>query len=114
MKCTLLAAVFAWASLSGLAFAQTRDELKIRSVQVHYGDLDLSRVDGAARMLHRIERAASRACGGRPDGRDRQDLGFYRMCVSAAADEAVANLNAPLVTALHRSESHIRTAHTPR
>jgi UrcA family protein len=76
-----------------------------KQVGVPYDDLDLSTQGGAREMLARIKSAASRACGGRPDTRDTSEARRYRQCVRDAVARTVADLDAPLVTAAHRSES---------
>lgn len=71
-------------------------------VAVPYADLNLGTNDGADAMLNRIQRAATRACGGRPETGplmlvQRQ---AFNECRAQAISETVIDLNAPLVTAL--------------
>ena len=66
-----------------------------------YSDLNLSNRAGAEAMLNRIHSAAARACGGKPDTHQMGDMTRYRACVSEAVRNAVAELNAAMVTQLY-------------
>jgi UrcA family protein len=72
------------------------------SVGVRYDDLDLNQSDGAATMLHRLSSAAMEACGASDFS-----LREYRLsiqdsrCYASRVGRAVAELNAPAVTALY-------------
>lgn len=102
MKTTLIAAALALASFSAISSAQADNWSNTApQVNVPYGDLNLSSPAGAQSMLNRIKAAASHVCGGSPDNRDISGKRFYRSCVKLATDTAVAQVSAPLVTALH-------------
>ena len=98
MRTTLIAAALVFAGFAALTQAQAGD---VPQIKVPYGDLNLSSPAGAQAMLNRIRFAASRVCGGKADNRDIPGTTFYRQCVRVAADNAVSQLDAPLVTALH-------------
>lgn len=101
MKSTLIAAALAFTSLTAIAPAQADDwSQRVPQIDVPYGDLNLSNPAGAQVMLRRIKSAASKVCGGYPYPAAGTVL-RYRRCVRTATDGAVAQLNAPLVTALH-------------
>jgi UrcA family protein len=76
------------------------------SVKVVVYGINLSRPDGAARVLRRLDRAATEACGA-----DTSSLREYRLvvarsdCHAASLDRAVAQLDAPAVTALYNEET---------
>ncbi|HLI65423.1 MAG TPA: UrcA family protein [Caulobacteraceae bacterium] len=74
------------------------------TVAVRSGDLDLTRRDQATVMLRRLERAASIVCGGAPSQVDLDETAGYRECLHATLDGAIARVDAPLVTALYRSQ----------
>lgn len=79
-------------------------------VSVRYDDLNLSNPAGAKALLKRLERAAERLCGHRPDLRFIDRRRIFRQCVEPAVADAVERLDAPLVTALHAGESLPRVA----
>lgn len=98
MKTTFIAAAFALSGFAALTPSLANDFPEAR---VPYSDLNLASPAGAQAMLNRIKAAASRVCGGTPDNREIAQKQFYRGCVKVATDRAVAQLNAPMVTALH-------------
>ena len=98
MKTTLIAATLVIAGFAAIAPAQAE---ALPEVRVPYSDLNLSNPAGAQAMLRRIKAAASRVCGGYPDTREITEKRLYQRCVKMATDQAVAQLNAWLVTALH-------------
>lgn len=95
------AAIALLASSAFIAAAQANDSFRTTTnIDVFYGDLNLDHPAGAEKMMHRINRAAVRACGGTPDSRDLRERHAFRQCVTTATANAVRQLNAPLVTAL--------------
>jgi len=80
------------------AAGQSRVE---RSVEINYSDLDLTRVEGARTLHARISAAANRVCGDR-DVRDPRSMRAWRECRAKAFDDAVASVNMPTLTAVHR------------
>lgn len=101
MKKLLIAVALAFASFPVVADARPTDRLVTASIDVFYGDLNLNHTAGAAVMLNRIKNAAGRVCGGAPDSLDLRGQKDFRACVISATNDAVRQLNAPLVTALH-------------
>lgn len=89
---------------SAAAGADNGFPIETTTVNVAYGDLDLGTDAGAQAMLARIEKAAKRACGTMPE-RDRFYrsnpefvAGAFRQCTRQAVRDAVAQLQAPLVS----------------
>jgi UrcA family protein len=71
-----------------------------RSVTVNYRDLNLSTIDGAIKLYQRLKGAARTVCDGPLTG-----IAAYqewRSCYDAAMADAVAKVNNPLLTAVHR------------
>lgn len=87
-------------SMTGVAQAQTA---ATPATTVSYADLDLSTHDGARVLLKRINIAAKEACGPAPVMSPLTPAAPTRhdRCIAQAADKAVAEVNAPLVVALH-------------
>ena len=106
----LSALVLAASAISSpVAAASMEDPL---DVTVSYRDLDIGHPAGATVLLHRLEAAATKACGGRPDVRVLEEVANFDKCRSAALNHAVAQINAPLLTAAAtRSGAVIRVAH---
>lgn len=74
------------------------------TLDVPYGDLDLSRPAGAKTMVYRIRNAATDACGGLPYIREMRERRIFKVCLRQAMAEAIDQLNAPLVTAMYEQE----------
>jgi len=98
------AIVLAVGSMSGVAQAQTSAK---PAATVSYADLDLSSHEGARTLLKRINVAAKEACGPAPVMSPLTPAAptFHARCITEAADQAVAEVNAPLVVALHTGVS---------
>jgi UrcA family protein len=77
-------------------------DVEVQRMDVAYGDLDLSTPEGAERFLARLRNAAARVCGGRPDLRDLEARRAFKDCFDRNMNNAVAQIRAPRVTALHR------------
>ena len=81
-----------------------------RSMNVDYGDLDISRSAGAQALLDRIDHAAMRMCGGKPAtfytsaGLFHPEVGDYQRCHDDAVRNAVASMHSPLLTRLYGGE----------
>lgn len=102
MKKMLIAVVLAFSSFPIVADARPNDDRLVTArVDVFYGDLNLANPAGASVMLNCIKHAAVRVCGGAPHALDLQGRENFRVCVVSATDDAVGQLKAPLVTALH-------------
>jgi UrcA family protein len=101
MRTTFFAAALALAALPMIAQALADDRSSSGlSLDVTYSDLNLENPAGAQVMFRRIKQAASKVCGGMPSQRMAMEMRNYRICVRMAVEDAVRQLNAPLVTAL--------------
>jgi UrcA family protein len=74
---------------------------EIRSLTVSFADLDLANAAGAATLYDRLKTAARRVCG-KADPRDLSAVGDVKRCRTEALDAAVAGVDNPRLTALHR------------
>lgn len=99
------------------ALASTKVErLEVGRVTVSYSDLDLSARGDARSMLTRLQRAASKACGG--DARLHPDYDLmwqhvnkvYEACRNDALSRAVSAVDAPLLTEVYKGEETQRLA----
>ena len=81
------------------------------TITVSYRDLDISHPAGATVLLHRLEAAATKTCGGKPDVRVLEEVAAFDKCRDAAINRAVAAIDAPLLTAAaNRSQPTVRVA----
>jgi UrcA family protein len=71
-----------------------------RQVVVHFGDLDVTREEGARILLSRLEGATRVACGAASDSRDLTMVPIYRACLQDTMERAVADVHLPLVSGL--------------
>ncbi len=71
-----------------------------RAVTVNYRDLNLSTLDGAITLYERLKGAARTVCDGPLTGVAAYQE--WRSCYDAAMADAVAKVNNPLLTAVHR------------
>ena len=106
MQKPLLSCTLAFLSFSFAAYAEPVEvgEGTSQHLDVPYGDLNLSNAQGAAAMMRRITFAATQACGGLPDIREIRERRMFKTCVREAKEDAVRDLNMPLVTALWSEE----------
>lgn len=79
-------------------------------ITVRYSDLDLGHAAGAAVLMRRLRTAAELACGGAPDLRELGQMAAFERCRDDAVNQAVAKVNAPLLTAAARSGAITRIA----
>jgi UrcA family protein len=94
-------AIASLACLLGATQALATAPAETRSVSVRYADLDLTSAVGAAALYHRIEEAAQVVCG---DEKHRlAALSYVNRCESIAIYDAVAAVNAPLLSATHNT-----------
>ena len=91
------ALVLAASALGGHATAQSIDQAA--SVTVSYADLDIDRSAGATVLLHRLEAAAVKACGGMPDVRLLAQVAAFERCRRESVSRAVAQINSPMLNA---------------
>jgi UrcA family protein len=89
--------------LASNSFASASDD-GIRKVTVSYAEFDLSKPTGAEALYRRIKRAAFVVCGGE-DSPITWNRAQKDQCISTSVDEAVAKVNAPLLSALHQDKN---------
>jgi len=80
------------------AVAQTDD--RASAIHVSYADLDINTTAGARTLMTRIDQAADRACGERPDIRQLKQRSDFERCRKAAVTGAVAAVDSPRLTAM--------------
>ena len=92
--------------VSGLALpAQADDAFPSEpSIKVKFRDLDLSKPEGAAALYQRIERSARLVCKDSSSPYDAGRVATFDRCYKAAIQDAVASINQPQLTALHRAK----------
>lgn len=91
---TLVASILSLATLDARAAVPTDD---VYSVTVKFGDLDLAREAGIAKLYLRIKSAAQRVC----DQQANEQLvakQTYQVCVNQAVSRAVARVDRPMLT----------------
>ena len=103
---TVVVAALVVTAGAGSGWSRTRVQTENRPngvvltrVTVPYGDLDLTRAEGADALLRRVAHAASRACGGAPGSgvNAMAEARNYRACTAKAVARAVAQLDDPMV-----------------
>jgi UrcA family protein len=92
------------------ALAATTDEA---TQVVRYREADVGQRNGAESLYGRIRVAARIVCQER-DGAEPARRQRYTACVKASVDRAVAELDAPLVTALHEQRGPLSLASVSR
>jgi UrcA family protein len=90
---TILAA--ALAAGAQLAHADTVDG-GAPQAKVHFNDLDLNRVEGAATLYDRLHRAAQSVCA--PLANDLPNLWRYTACITETVSIAVVQIDKPALT----------------
>ena len=80
------------------------------SVSVSFADLDIGRPAGATILLHRLQAAAVKACGGTPDVRVLGETAAFDKCRRAAVSHAVDQVHSPLLTAMAQKSHAIQVA----
>lgn len=80
---------------------------------VRYREADVGQRSGAQTLYGRIRVAARIVCQDR-DGAEPARRQRYTACVKASVDRAVAELDAPLVTALHEQRGPLSLASATR
>jgi len=87
-------------SLTSFANAQAGPNGDVPKITVSLADLDVSKPAGANVLYGRI-RGAARAVCGLYDSRLLVMIALSRACYRSAVDNAVAQINQPLLTAVH-------------
>ena len=89
---------------TGASAATATATMTLKSVNVSYVAADLTRPESAQKLYVKIQRAARVVCR-EPDVRDLPIRAAYLQCYNQAVDNAVATVNASVLTALHRSKT---------
>lgn len=97
---SILAAITVATASLGAASAEPAD--RSVTVAVSYADLDLSNVEGVKTLSFRLKRAIDQACGRPHDSASQTLRNKIRTCRVNAMENAVAAINAPLLTAMHK------------
>jgi UrcA family protein len=103
-------------SILGLAiFTSSQAAEIVRSRTVHFADLDITRVEGAAALYGRIKRAARLVCD-EHNSRELPRRKQYTACYETAVSNAIAQVNQPVLTdyVVKHSDSRQRFAATFR
>ena len=84
----------------GCVHASSRPEVsavtgtgQINTVHVNYADVDLNKAAGQESLRRRVELAAERVCGVRPDLRGLADMSTWNHCRDTAVEEAIETVN---------------------
>jgi len=96
----LIASLTLAAALSAFSMNARADGMKIE-----FRDLDLAKPEDAAALYSRIEKGAHRVCMDSLSPWDAQRTTTFKRCYAAVIDETVSRINAPQLTALHRSKT---------
>jgi UrcA family protein len=81
----------------------------VSSVVVHFGDLDLSRSEGAMVLYRRLKVAAETVCAPLED-RDAERHLSFKACVQSALTTAVAKIDRTALTAYYEAKIKGRNA----
>jgi UrcA family protein len=86
------------------SFAASNDGGGDLRVKVSYGDLNLNTAKGAARLLQRLDSAATEVCGGQILISNPIDVEMARgsKCYQTVMEHAVAQINSPVLSALYQ------------
>lgn len=91
--------------LATAAPAAAESPLVAESTAIRYGDLDLDKTAGVARLYARMQAAAERVCGARYRPGTLLVEPAWRECVAAAVNAAVTKLDRPAVTEYHAAHA---------
>lgn len=94
---------------SGTAFADSAQPktLDRDAVHVRYGDLNLANPEGTRVLYRRISAAARNVCGPNFAQWYPSVRSGWKDCYKATVDDAVKQVNAPALTALHGSAINV-------
>jgi UrcA family protein len=90
--------------IAGAALAETPTD-EAPSINVRYGDLDLSTTNGADKLYVRIKVAATRVCP-EVDNRNLAAFAAMRTCRSGAIARAVHEVNSPRLAATYAAHTN--------
>lgn len=103
---TLIGALTLYATATASLAAAPADD--VRHQVVRFADLDLTRPAGAQALYRRIKHAARDVC----ETFDR--LGYDPSCANRAMARAVADVDAPLLTARYQASTHREVLEPPQ
>lgn len=89
-----------------LANGARAEQPQVPQVTVSYADLDLSKAAGAQTLYKRIKNAAARVCGSSGRYTILEGRKAWHACYDTAVANAVAQIDRPTLTALHREETN--------
>jgi UrcA family protein len=87
-----------------LANGARAEQPQVVQATVSYADLDLSKPAGAQTLYKRIKGAAARVCGSHGRYTTLEPRSVWHKCFDTAVANAVAQIDRPTLTALHREE----------
>jgi UrcA family protein len=93
-------------SVATVSAARTLEAPEQRTVK--FGDLNLGTDSGVALLYARIRGAAREVCEP-ADVWNVSSLLASRDCAERAVEQAIEDINAPLLTSYHRSQAHVAT-----
>jgi UrcA family protein len=99
------ASITAFVLCTSLVAYSASAEPKAKSQAVSYADLDLSKPAGAQTLYKRIKAAARNVCGPVDQYTFQTPSKTFRACFDKAVADAVAQVDRPSLTALHREET---------
>lgn len=103
------AGIAAFAVCSCLVSYSASAEPSVKSQTVSYADLDLSKPAGVQTLYQRIKAAARNVCGPVDQYTYASSHRAFRKCCETAIADAVAQVDRPTLTALHKEKAS-RTA----
>ena len=89
----------------GFQSAHAGSPQNVPSVVVHFGDLDLSRSEGATVLYRRLRSAAETVCAPLDDRGVARHMSF-KACVQSAISTAVAKVDQPALTAYYEAKAN--------
>ena len=99
------AGIAALALSTSLVAYSASAEPKAKTQTVNFADLDLSKAAGAQTLYKRIKAAARHVCGPIDNYTFVTPAKAFRECYDKAIADAVAQIDRPSLTALHREEA---------
>ena len=113
----LAAVVVGLASANSAATTPIRavasSDATVRSITVSFGELDLTKPAGAEALLSPHQEGGPVRSVTRYDSPTPWNLKAQKQCSKTAIDDAVAQVNAPLLSACHRDREHVSRASDP-
>ena len=100
-----LTAAFASVSLQPLAAEPAARPAGNSSIKISFDDLDFSNPDSVATLYSRIEFSARLVCTDTSSPWDARRQTTYQRCYTATIADAVARVNQPQLTAMHRAKT---------